>query len=98
MTQTNPTDELLAKLRQRTPTTSHYLYGTEGGDLVNPDGPEAADTIDRLQSQVDAYQEALERIENMFPKGANDMNIRLGTARSMAAIARQALNRSAPND
>jgi len=43
--------DLIARLRARKPTSFSHAYGAEGGELVNPDGPAAADRLEAFHAK-----------------------------------------------
>jgi len=61
--------ELVKRLRARRPFQHTYLYGTLGGGLVNPDGPEAAATIERLSADKERLEAENERLSKAVCSG-----------------------------
>jgi hypothetical protein len=101
MTKTTDTlRELLTRLRGKKKGNC-----IQGWNWINPDGPEAADALDRLQSQVEELRGALEAARAWFEAAGADKPDDIGTdwlneggwdleAPRVFATIRQALERS----
>ena len=85
--------DLIDRLRALTPSAFSILYDTEVGEPINPDGPEAAAEIERLQSALTQSEEREKRLREALELLVT--NWRLGSYEEegmMIESARAALN------
>ena len=58
---------LCERLRNR---NDHTFHGPKMGRLFNPDGPEAADTIERQAAEIERLRSKLRALDTFYPHEA----------------------------